>query len=112
MVYLSKVWAVMRLAGIFMRELAKSGYAVIVHILRPKLNVSPGIFAYETDLRTDWEITVLSCLICLTPGTLTLEVSGTGRTLYIHAMDMKDAGSLAEEIRGTFEQAIAEVTRT
>ncbi|AIQ63596.1 monovalent cation/H+ antiporter subunit E [Paenibacillus stellifer] len=108
--YLKRVWAVVKLLGIFSRELVKSGVAVIRNIVRPKLDISPGIFAYETKLTTDWEITILSCLICLTPGTLTLEVSGDKRMLYIHAMDIQDAGYLCEDIRNTFEQAIAEVT--
>ncbi|MNO01114.1 Na(+)/H(+) antiporter subunit E [compost metagenome] len=54
---------------------------------------------------------MLSCLICLTPGTLTLDVSGDGKTLYIHAIDIADAEALAAQIRGSFEQAIMEVTR-
>jgi multicomponent Na+:H+ antiporter subunit E len=72
----------------------------------------PGIFALETELKTGWEITVLSCLICLTPGTLTLEVSKDDKMLYIHAMDIADAKKLSDQIKGTFEKAIMEVTRS
>ncbi|AHV99142.1 Na+/H+ antiporter subunit E [Paenibacillus sabinae] len=109
--YLKRVWAILKLLLLFMRELTVSGFTVMRHILRPKLTIRPGIFAYQTSLTSDWEITLLSCLICLTPGTLTLEVSGSGQTLYIHAMDIEDADLLSEQIRGTFEQAIREVTR-
>ena len=109
--YLRKLWSIL-IAAFVLRELFKSSITVIGQIIRPKLNVRPGIFAYDTELKSDWEITVLSCLICLTPGTLTLEVSRDGQTLYIHAMDIEDVEELSNQIRGTFERAIKEVTRT
>ncbi|WP_379144967.1 Na+/H+ antiporter subunit E [Paenibacillus sp. sgz500992] len=109
--YLKRVWAMLKLLLIFIRELLVSSFVVIGHIVRPKLAIRPGIFAYETALTSAWEVTLLSCLICLTPGTLTLDVSGDGKILYIHAIDIEDAQLLTEQIRGTFEQAIMEVTR-
>ncbi|AIQ31341.1 monovalent cation/H+ antiporter subunit E [Paenibacillus sp. FSL P4-0081] len=109
--YLIRIWAILKLLLIFARELTVSNFVVIGHIIRPKLAIRPGIFAYETALTSAWEVTLLSCLICLTPGTLTLDVSKDGRTLYIHAIDIKDAELLVAQIRGTFEQAIMEVTR-
>lgn len=109
--YLVKVWAVVKLLGLFLKELVLSNLAVIRHIIRPKLNIRPGIFAFTTELKSDWEVTLLACLITLTPGTLTLEVSEDQRTLYIHAMDIEDAESLGEQIKGSFERAIMEVTR-
>ncbi|AIQ42862.1 Na+/H+ antiporter subunit E [Paenibacillus sp. FSL R7-0297] len=109
--YLIRIWAILKLLLIFARELTVSNFVVIGHIIRPKLAIRPGIFAYETALTSAWEVTLLSCLICLTPGTLTLDVSKDGKTLYIHAIDIKDAELLVTQIRGTFEQAIMEVTR-
>lgn len=109
--YLRKIWSVFKLLVLFLKELVVSSFTVIGQVLSPKLNIRPGIFAYETKLKTDWEITVLACLICLTPGTLTMEVSRDKRTLYIHAMDIKDTDSVTSQIRNTFEKAIMEVTR-
>ncbi len=106
------LWAIVKLIALFVKELFVSGFTVVGQILRPGLrHLRPGIFAYRTVLKSDWEITLLSCLICLTPGTLTLEVSRDGHTLYIHAMDIGDKDAVTEQIRGTFEKAILEVTR-
>ncbi len=108
---LIKAAAVIKLFLLFNKELFVSGFDVIRQILRPKLTIRPGIFAYRTELRSDWEVTLLSCLICLTPGTLTLDVSPNGQILYIHALDIDDADQLSGHIRGSFEKAILEVTR-
>ncbi|WP_068775835.1 Na+/H+ antiporter subunit E [Paenibacillus sp. FJAT-26967] len=109
--YMLKVWAVIKLLLLFLKELMISSFTVIGQIIRPKLAIRPGIFAYTTELESDWEITVLSCLICLTPGTLTLDIAKNGRTLYIHAMDIEDAEIISLQIKQTFEKAIMEVTR-
>lgn len=108
---LRKVWAVCKLLVLFLKELVLSTIAVVKQIIHPRLNMRPGIFAYQTELISDWEVTLLGCLITLTPGTLTLEISPDQRTLYIHAFDMEDAEQSAKQIRQTFEKAIMEVTR-
>lgn len=105
------VWAIVKLFVLFNKELVKSAFDVIRHIITPKLKIRPGIFAYTTELQGDWEVTLLSCLITLTPGTLTMEISEDGKTLYIHAIDIEDVDLLTQQIRGTFEKAIMEVTR-
>lgn len=110
--YTRKLWAGLKLLMLFLKELALSGFAVARRIVAPKLDIRPGIFAYKTELKSDWEVTTLACLICLTPGTLTLDVSEDNRTLYIHALDIGDADTLSEQIRGTFEKAIVEVSRS
>ncbi|MGG4550886.1 Na+/H+ antiporter subunit E [Paenibacillus humicus] len=109
--YMRKVWAMIKLLALFIKELFKSSFVVIGQVLSPKLNIRPGIFAYKTELTGDWEVTILANLITLTPGTLTLDVSREGSTLYIHAMDIDDVDKLCSDIRSTFEKAILEVTR-
>lgn len=109
--YMVNILAVIRLILLFGSELLKSNFAVFKVILSPKLSMRPGIFSLETDLKKDWEITVLSNLITLTPGTLVIEVSEDKKTLYIHAMDIDDAEQAKIDIKNTFEKAIREVSR-
>lgn len=109
--YMKKVWAILKLLVLFMKELFKSSFVVIGQVISPKLNIRPGIFSYTTGLSSDWEVTILANLITLTPGTLTLDISRDGSTLYIHAMDIDDVDELCSQIRSTFEKAIMEVTR-
>lgn len=110
--YIRKIWAICKLLLLFNKELILSTFAVVREVVRPRLQLKPGIFAYETELKTDLEITLLGCFITLTPGTLTIEVSPDQRTLYIHAMDLGDVEQTIQSIRHSFERAIMEVTRT
>ncbi|GLB59657.1 Na+/H+ antiporter subunit E [Cytobacillus sp. NCCP-133] len=109
--YLLRVIAVINLLFIFIRELILSNIAVLKVLLRPKIEVRPGIFAYTTVLKEDWQITVLSSLITLTPGTLVIDVSPDNKVLYVHAMDIEDAKESIKSIKDTFEKAILEVSR-
>lgn len=109
--YIWRLWATFKLVLLFFKELILSNISVLQVILRPKLNLQPMIFALPTDLEHDWEITLLSSLITLTPGTMVLYVSDDQRTLYIHAIDVDDVDDAIDSIKNTFEKAIKEVSR-
>ncbi|MCA1321809.1 Na+/H+ antiporter subunit E [Bacillus tianshenii] len=109
--YFSRIIAAGKLFFLFLRELLLANVQVIRDILRPKLDIKPGIFALPTDLKTDWEITLLSLLITLTPGTLVMDISDDNKILYIHAINMPDADQAISDIKNSFEKAIMEVTR-
>ncbi|MBO0588704.1 Na+/H+ antiporter subunit E [Sporosarcina sp. E16_8] len=109
--YIWRLWAAFKLALLFFKELTLSNISVLKLILRPKMNIQPMIFALPTDLEHDWEITLLSSLITLTPGTIVLYVSDDQRTLYIHAIDVDDVDDAIDSIKNSFEKSIKEVSR-
>ena len=108
--YLHKVVAVLHLLIIFIRELLIANLDVLKTIIRPKLELKPGIFVYETELKSDWQITLLSCLITLTPGTLVLDISDDKKTLYIHALNLSEIPEMQQSIKHSFERLILEVS--
>ena len=108
--YLHKVVAVLHLLLIFIRELLIANFDVLKAIIQPKLELKPGILAYETELKSDWQITLLSCLITLTPGTLVMDISADNKTLYIHALNLTEITEMQQNIKHTFERLILEVS--
>ncbi|WDQ30371.1 Na+/H+ antiporter subunit E [Paenibacillus marchantiae] len=109
--YIVRVWAIIKLIALLFKELVRASIEVIRQIVKPKLDIRPGIFTYQTQLSSDWEVTLLCLLISLTPGSLPLEISGNQRKLFIHALDIKDEKKMSDDIKNTFEKAIMEVTR-
>lgn len=109
--YVFRLWAAFKLVLLFFKELTLSNIAVLRVVLQPKLDIQPMIFALPTDLEHDWEITLLSSLITLTPGTIVVNVSDDQRTLYIHAIDVDDVDEAIDSIKNSFEKAIKEVSR-
>ena len=110
--YFGKIWAFIKLTILFMKELILANIAVLKVVLKPKLTMNPAFFKYETTLTKDWEITLLSSLITLTPGTVVVHLSDDSKTLYIHAIDADDIDGTCDAIRDSFEKAILEVSRS
>ncbi|WP_366247207.1 Na+/H+ antiporter subunit E [Terribacillus aidingensis] len=109
--YLWRGYKILVLALIFIKELILSNFEITKLVYARRLDINPGIFTLETELKTDWEITLLATLITLTPGTVTMAVSPDKKELYIHAMDIVDMKDAVHAIKNSFEKHIMEVTR-
>ncbi|NYE04559.1 multicomponent Na+:H+ antiporter subunit E [Bacillus niacini] len=108
--YLFRLWSFIKLIFIFIKELILSNIAIVKIVLKPKLDMRPAIFAMDTVLTKDWQITLLSSLITLTPGTLVIDVSEDNKTLFIHAMNIGEIEDEINSIKNSFEKAILEVS--
>lgn len=109
--YFRRVVALFKLIFLFIYKLILSNIEVIKIVLSPKMDIKPGIIAVPTKLKTDWEVTLLSCLISLTPGTLSMNFSEDGRTIFVHSIHVPDKKAAIKEIHNSFERAIMEVTK-
>jgi multicomponent Na+:H+ antiporter subunit E len=110
-IYLKRIIAVWKLILLFFKELILANIAVVKHVLDPKLDIKPGIFALPTELEGHFEITTLANLITLTPGTFTIDVSPDNKILYIHAINVPDVEEAIRAIKESFEKQIMEVIR-
>src|SRR5690606_6767917 len=109
--YLARVWAIISLLALFLKELTLSSIQVFLIVIRPNMNLQPAIFELDTELKSDWEVSLLSALITLTPGTLVIKISDDQKKLYIHALDFDNIDEAVSSIKNTFERAILEVSR-
>lgn len=109
--YLRRVFACFKLLFIFISELTQSSVLVLKQILSPRLKIQPGIFRYETVLRSDIELTMISLLLTLTPGSVVMEVMPDENILFVHAMDVENERDAILSQLKNFEKAIMEVTR-
>lgn len=108
--YFGRVIAFVKLTLIFIRELIIANIDMVKIVLRPKLNIQPGIIAVPTKLKTEWEITMLAALISLTPGTLSMDFSPENDTIFVHTVHINDKEAEIKKIHDTFEKAILGVT--
>ncbi|MFQ5848554.1 MAG: Na+/H+ antiporter subunit E [Candidatus Methylomirabilales bacterium] len=106
---LRKIPASLRYARHFLYELGKANLQVAYLALHPKMPIRPGIIAFRTRHRSPLGTTVLANSITLTPGTLTMDVTPDGQTLYIHTLDIGDPEEVREGIRRGLEDYTLEV---
>ena len=60
------------------------------------------------DAKSDGEIFLVADLISLTPGSLSLDVSPDGKTLYVHAMFVDDPEALRRDLKQGMERRVIE----
>jgi multicomponent Na+:H+ antiporter subunit E len=95
----------LRLAAFFAWELLVANFRVAADVLGGN-RIEPAVVAIPLDVTSDGEILLLSMLINITPGSVTIDLSNDRRTLYVHVMHMKSAEQTRREIKDGFEQRI------
>ena len=95
-----------RIVGIFfwyLGALVTSNFAVLKDVLTPGQNSTPGIGLFHSRAETEFEFSLISVLITLTPGTLSLGTTtreeGEPRKLYVHSLYSSDADALRAELK-------------
>lgn len=109
--YFGKVPRLIAFAGYYLWELLKSNAIIAYDVLTPTHHMKPGVLAIPLEAKTDLEITVLANLITMTPGTLSLDVSPDRKTLYVHAMYIKDPEAVRFDIKENLERRVLDLLR-
>ncbi|HUH51816.1 MAG TPA: Na+/H+ antiporter subunit E [Flavobacterium sp.] len=95
----------------FFVDMIRANIEVAREIITPELNMTPGVIAYEHNLKSDFEITMLTNLIALTPGTMVLKISEDKKILYIHGLYLKDREKFVHKIKNDLEKKLIEIVR-
>jgi multicomponent Na+:H+ antiporter subunit E len=101
----------LRFLVFYTKEILLSNFRVAHDVLTPQDYFTPAIIAFPLKAETDLEILTLACLISMTPGTLSLDVSTDRKVLYIHAMYVEDEAALIEDLRVNFEARVLRLFR-
>lgn len=96
----------------YLYQLFTSTFSIINYVLFKTDKMDPGLVWYETQLDTDWEITFLTILIIITPGSTIIRVNRDPNVFLIHAIDTaaKEKKQLLKNIK-KYEELIVEVTK-
>ncbi len=106
--YFAKIPQVIGFVGFYIWELIISSLRVAYIVLWPAA-LQPGIIAVPLDVRTDAEVALLTNVVTLTPGTLSLDVASDRSVLYIHAIDVAEPEVFCREIKQNFERRVREL---
>lgn len=109
--YFRKMRAFVAFVFFCIYELVRANIRVAHDVVTRTVHMRPGVVAIPLDAESDAEITTLANLITLTPGTLSLDVSEDRNKLFIHAMFIRDADELRDQIKQGFERRLLELFR-
>ncbi|EGQ3101555.1 TPA: Na+/H+ antiporter subunit E [Staphylococcus pseudintermedius] len=110
--YPKKVWVSIKFLAVYLYQLLTATISITNYVLFKTNQMDPGLVTYETQLDKDWEITFLTILIIITPGSTVIRVNRKPSIFLIHAIDTteKEKKSLLKSIK-QYEELIVEVTK-
>jgi multicomponent Na+:H+ antiporter subunit E len=82
--------AVTRLAGYVVVQLVSSNILMTREILRRRPTVRPGVLAHRLRQPSDYVVTLMTSIIALSPGTMTVDVDQASTTIYVHFLFLHD----------------------
>lgn len=102
--YFMRVWYWLKLTVLFIYELIVSSLEVVWDIVTPAHRAKPAIIDMPLDVKTDTGILLVTNLISLTPGTLSIDVSEDRKTLKVHAMFAEDPDAVLRALKTGMEK--------
>ena len=102
--YFKRVWYWIKLLVMFNYELIVSSIEVLWDIFTPTHRANPAIVNMPLDVQTDAGILLVTNLISLTPGTLSIDVSEDRKTLKLHVMFADDPEAVCRSLKDGMER--------
>ena len=80
-------------------------------VLTPRHDIRPAILRVPIEARTNAEITVLSALLSLTPGSVVVDIADDRSALYVHYLYVDDPEATVAETKREMERRVLELLR-
>lgn len=97
------------LIGYFLKEVVVANLQIAKLVFAKPENIHPAIIKIPLDIKTDRGLFLLSSMITLTPGTLSLEISSDKKNLYVHVTHTANSAEVVAQIKNGFEKKLLEV---
>lgn len=98
-----------RLLFVVLWDIVVSNITVARIALSPRANPQPAWAPITLSVTHPSAITVLACIITMTPGTVSCIVDEQRRLILVHALDCADPQALAQQIKQRYEQPLGEI---
>ena len=97
-----------RMIARFLSDLVTSSWRVIVAVIAPTPErIRTGVVAVPLTCADPVVLKTVSDLLCLTPGTLTVEIDTDPVVLYVHVLGLDDADQIRHEVQALERRVLA-----
>ncbi|MBN2646826.1 MAG: Na+/H+ antiporter subunit E [Thiotrichales bacterium] len=95
--------------GVVLWDILVANLLVARLILGKKDHLQPAFLSIPLELESPLAISILANTICLTPGTVSCDLSADQKTLLVHALDAKQPQATIDEIKHRYERPLKEI---
>jgi len=93
----------------FVRSVLVANFQIAWELVTPGWTMHPAFVACDLGPLSPAQAVAVSGVVTLLPGTLAVDLTADGRTLYIHAMYAEDPEAVREEVREIVRHMFGEV---
>lgn len=101
--------AMLRLAFIVLFDIIRSNIAVTRIILSPSRTAQSGFLSVNLDLRNEYALAILACMLTSTPGTVWVNFDSRKGVLLLHVLDLVDEQTWIDLIKTRYERLLMEI---
>ncbi len=94
---------ILALFGVFVWDIVVANLEVARRILGPEARIHPRFIWVPLDLRDPHGIVTLGCIISMTPGSLSADLSADRRHLLVHLLSEDDEAGAIAHIKARYE---------
>lgn len=106
---MKRIIAAIELSFFYFKEVIVSNLKVARDVLGKSSNIKPSIETVSLSDLSERQLFVLANMITMTPGTLSLDVDQSNKTLTLHTLYKHKPGELQEMVSNQFERRILNV---
>ncbi len=107
--YFLQIPRVIEFIFFFAWDVIKANVRMTITILSPRMRLRPAVVMVPLDMKNEVGIILLSNLITLTPGTLSLDISSDRKAMFLHTLWMEDEEKFRAEIKNGYERRVKEI---
>lgn len=101
--------AIIRLAFIVLIDIIRSNVAVAGIVLTPGREAKSGFLTVKLDLRNEYALSILACMLTSTPGTVWVNFDSAKGVLLLHVLDLVDEQTWIDLIKNRYERLLMEI---
>lgn len=105
----ARPWQLCRFLLLVLCDIIIANLQVARLVLNPLARPRPAFVEVPVELTDELALTMLASIICLTPGTVSADLSADRRTLLLHCLDIDDEAQLVAHIKQRYERPLLEV---
>ena len=103
--------AVAKLAGYVAAQLITSNIVMSCEVLRRRSTSQPGVLTHRLRQPSEHVVTIMTSVIALSPGTMTVDVDRASSTIYVHFLFLRDVGAARASLEHLERIATNAITR-
>ena len=90
-------------------DIVVANLQVVRLVLGPKSRLQPAFVEVPVEIDNEFVLSALACIISLTPGTVSANISFDHKTLLLHGLDVPDRDELVAAVKSRYEAPLLEI---